>query len=130
MKLPLKRILEIGYCMKRIEACGLSLAPPEQMRWVVARKRIWEFVDPFVAGVREDFAKEQEQTAEAFQRINDEHFRAIDGEEVEIALPAPIRSSAIRALDCKKPEDYDAAQSLLGTVFAEEASQNPNPEGI
>jgi len=116
MKLPLKDVLKIGQAMKQLEAGGLVLAAPDQVRWAVARKRVWEFVDPFVAGIVAEYEK-GERNPDNFTAIQLRHLEEINGETVELTLPAPIRMGGVKELPCRNPPDYEALANLVGFVF-------------
>jgi hypothetical protein len=119
MKIHLTEILQIGNSMKAIEGAGLRLSPADQVRWAVARKRLNEFIDPYIENVRAEFAKGEEKTEKAWIAAETRVRAQVNGDEFEVSLPEPIKLEAVKELSCQKPEQFDALVILVGPIFAD-----------
>ena len=122
MKIPLTQVLQLGRAMRQIEACGLTLTPGGQLAWALHHKRIFEFVDPYVKTLTAEFSMGP-QTEQAMLELDRRLLDEINGQEVELTLPAPIQEGALKELACRTHADVDALCLLLGTVLAEPVAQ-------
>ena len=120
-KLTLHEVLKIADAMRRLESEKLELNVRGTLRWGQARRAIvTDHLDPFVAQVHRKL--NGEVTRERAAAVEAEMLAAINGEEVELSLPAPIPSDCIVAIRCKEPDDFTALSRLIGVVIAEESA--------